>query len=272
MRRFPALLLLLAPLATAQTAPVRLSGAPNFRDIGGLPTADGRTIKAGVVYRSGQLSGLTAEDYAALAPLGIRVVYDLRTDGERAGAPTRWSGSPAPDLVSAPMAFGTLPVNLPLPELLKQLAERIHSEQDARALMETGMTELVETGRGQLGKVLAGIAAGTGAAVVHCTAGKDRTGLLMAVLLSILEVPHDRIVQDYLQSNVRLASGGALPENLKSPIDPQFLRPLTSVDAAYLEGAFEKIRRDYGSITEYRRRGLGLSDEQARQLRSRLLE
>src|SRR5882672_4970576 len=80
-----------------------LEGAANFRDIGGYATADGRHVRRGVVYRSNQLSDLTADDYRRLSALGIKLVCDFRTDGERHRSPTRWQGEAAPEMMHAPI-------------------------------------------------------------------------------------------------------------------------------------------------------------------------
>lgn len=273
LRRPPALplLFLVAAGLSAQTPPVHLTGAPNFRDIGGLQTSDGHTVKSGILFRSGQLSALTAADYAVLAPLGIRAVFDLRTDGERAGAPTHWTASPAPEFVPASLQFGSLPTNLPTADMMKQLAATLHTEDDARAMMTNGMAGLVDSGRSQLGGILARLASGSQPAIVHCTAGKDRTGLFTAILLSILGVPREQILRDYLRSNANLASGGALPPGTQLPLDPRIMKPMMTVEPGYLEASFRQIDANWGSFDEYRRKGLGLTDAQVTRLKALFL-
>jgi protein-tyrosine phosphatase len=81
---------------------IALTGAPNFRDIGGYRTADGRTVRWGQVYRSGQLSALTDIDYERLVQLGISVICDLRDDDERRDAPTHWKGAQTLAISSLP--------------------------------------------------------------------------------------------------------------------------------------------------------------------------
>lgn len=258
--------------SVALPAALHLEGAPNFRDIGGLQTADGRRVRSGRLFRSGQLASLTAADYAALAPLGIRVVFDLRSEGERADAPTKWRGSPAPEFVAAPMGFGAMPVNASQADMMRQFAATLKTPDDARAMMTGGMAELTDSGRAEMAKILLRLSEGGAPAVVHCTAGKDRTGLFTAVLLTILGVPHDRVMEDYLRSNRALASGGALPPGTQLPLDPQILRPLMAVEPDYLEASFRRIGDQWGSFDEYRRKGLGVTDAEAEKLRAMLLE
>ena len=259
--------------ARKKAAPVlTLTGAPNFRDIGGLPTSDGHTVRSGKLYRSGQFTHLTESDYRTLSTLGIRVVFDLRTDGEREESRTRWIGSPAPELVSSSIGFGATPGDVPIGEMLRQNAAALKTEQDARALMIDGMAELIESGRSQMSAILSRLSAGDVPAIVHCTAGKDRTGLFTAILLTMLGVPRDRIVEDYLRSHAAMSAAGALPAGMQSLLDVKILRPLMTVEPAYLEASFDRIDMAYGSFDEYRRQGLNVTDEQLADLKAIFLE
>jgi protein-tyrosine phosphatase len=156
--------------------------------------------------------------------------------------------------------------------MFRQIAEKLHTEADARAMMTEGMADLTETHAAQLGRVLARLSANATPAIVHCTAGKDRTGLTTAVLLTILGVSKDVILQDYLRSNAAMKSGAALPPGMTLPLDPAILKPLFSVEPAYLEAAVARIERQWGSFDNYRRKGLNLSDEQVARLKSIFLE
>lgn len=272
MRFLPFLLLSLCLGLPAQTKPVHLAGAPNFRDIGGFATAGGKHVRSGLLYRSGQLSALTDADFAVLQPLGIRTVFDLRTDGERTAAPTTWKSQSAPQFVAVPMTFGTLPGNLPMAEMLKSLLAKVKTESDSRDMMTQGMADLAISSSKDFGRVLASLSAGSGPAIVHCTAGKDRTGLFTAILLKILGVPETDIMSDYLRSNEAMKSAAALPAGMQLPFDPRILGPLMSVEPGYLLASFTKIQSTYGSFDNYRRDGLQLTEEQTAKLRKLFLE
>lgn len=267
----PILLFQIVNILPAQTRPVRLEGAANFRDIGGLTASDGRAVRSGKLYRSGQLATLTPADYGVLSSLHIREVFDLRTDGERDAAPTRWIGSPVPELVAAPMSFSATPAGVPMEEMMRQLAARLRTEDDTRAMMTGGMAELADSGRAQIGRLLIRLTGG-GPAIVHCTAGKDRTGLFVAVLLTILDVPRDRILGDYLRSNDVAEAGMTLPPGMQLPLDPKILRPMMGVEPGYLEASFRQIEKSWGSFDSYRRRGLGLTDDHVAQLKAVFLQ
>jgi protein-tyrosine phosphatase len=114
----------------------------------------------------------------------------------------------------------------------------------------------------------------------HCTAGKDRTGLFSAILLTILGVPRDAIREDYLLSNEYLLTPAALAEISAAlhlaapgapPPNPESVRILASVDEHYLDAAFTAIDRRYGSFDAYRREALGLSDQDVEAVRRALL-
>jgi protein-tyrosine phosphatase len=109
-------------------------------------------------------------------------------------------------------------------------------------------------------------------ATFHCTAGKDRTGWAQAVFLSIMGVPRDVIMRDYLLSNEYLkAKNDKMLAMLKGRIDPALLEPLLGVRPEYLQAGFDAVDRDYGSMDHYVRDGLGLSDATIQALRTEFL-
>ena len=170
-----------------------LEGANNFRDLGGYRTGDGHYVRWGLVYRSGYLVNLTPKDSAYLNTLGIRLVCDVRADGERMRAPDpdQWTGN-APELLSVPIGpnrDGTLSA-----EDLKKRVAKINAEsKDSIRGYDYAITDAT-----QYGKILHRIASGDLPAVEHCTSGKDRTGVFSAILLTALGVPRETVIQDYL--------------------------------------------------------------------------
>ena len=171
---------------------VPLTGAFNFRDLGGYPTADGRVTRWGRLFRSDTLHELTGPDVDAIASLGITTIIDLRTDAELA----RTGRGP---LADRPIRFHHLPVfrdgggeamAAPVP-VGDELSERYlwYLEAGRQTLVEA-LTLVADAARLPL--------------VFHCAAGKDRTGVLAALVLDILEVDPDVIVADYVLTAERM--------------------------------------------------------------------
>jgi len=172
---------------------ITLEGVPNFRDIGGPGTTDGRTVRHGRVFRSGMLAAATDEDLSTLVSLGIRTVIDLRTRPETNvfgidrlphGAslvPLAIPSIGADPIVEAALRSGRFPY---LPDLVE--VNRAYLRDDAERLGE--LLELLSDPANQ-------------PVLIHCLGGKDRTGVTVALLLTILGVPWPVVREDYLRSN-----------------------------------------------------------------------
>ena len=257
---------------TAATAPatggqrrISLDGAQNLRDLGGYATADGRHVRWKKIYRSGELSRLTEADYKVMSGLGISVVCDFRRDSERTAAPTKWQGANAPEILNLPGAQaersggGRGQPQAPAPPGLSALLVNSYP---------TYPTALAASYRTTIEQLMTK----DGAVLYHCTAGKDRTGTFSSMLLTMLGVPREVVVQDYLLTNQFLAT----PERIDAIVARGGSREgaLTSlgVDRAYLDLMFKTIDSEYGSFDEYRRKALGVSDADLVRLKNRLLE
>ncbi len=182
-----------------------LEGAKNFRDLGGYRTSDGHYVRWGQVYRSNHLVNLTARDSEYLNSLGIRLVRDVRSDGERARAPDHWTGN-APEFFAVPI--GSNLFTAPTADDLKRRVVAINAETKDSVRAYDYAIEYA----GQYAKILKRIAAGDLPVVEHCTAGKDRTGVFSAILLTALGVPRDTVIQDYMLSNQYLLA----PDTIES--------------------------------------------------------
>ncbi|MFE9477299.1 tyrosine-protein phosphatase [Streptomyces spororaveus] len=261
---------------TQQIQEPELSGVRNFRDVGGLPTSDGRTVRAGRLFRSGHLAHATESDAAFLASLGLHTVFDFRNGADHA--------LEGPD-VELP---GVRNVNIPLSDPadgrefwrlvrdgdLVQLRE-ILGDGKAAARMSNSYRGIIRQRTAEHGRVLHALAEDSVPALMHCAAGKDRAGLSIAVTLLALGVEREAIVADYLESNaphrryrVRRTDESA---SARSPEVMELLAPLFDARAEYLVAAFDTIDEIWGGVDRYLAEGLGLTPETLDRLRDRLL-
>ncbi|MEV4342638.1 tyrosine-protein phosphatase [Streptomyces sp. NPDC049590] len=254
-----------------------LAGVRNFRDVGGLPTVDGRRVRHGVLYRSGHLAHATEEDAAFLASLGLHTVFDFRNAADQ-----KLEG---PD-VELP---GVRNVNLPLSdpadgaEFWKMVRDgdldqlrAILSDGKGAARMIASYRTMVKQRTAEHSRVLHALADDSVPALMHCAAGKDRAGVSIAVTLLALGVEREAIVADYLESNAKhrrykvRRSGSA--DTAYTPEVMELLDPLFDARAEYLEAAFTSIEETWGDVETYLAQGLGLAPETRERLRERLLD
>lgn len=236
-----------------------LLGAPNFRDLAGLRTRGGRTVAQGRLLRSGQLGDLHEEDIERLRLwLGADVcVIDLRGEAERA------KHACALDYA----VVHCLPIE---PSVAQKLDAMVTSGQPltvpvARGYMADAYRGFVRA-RTQVAALFEHAVAREGRPmVVHCAAGKDRTGFIVAMLLAALDVPRAAIMDDYLLTNQRIQ----VKENKRYP--PEIMEVLGTVRAEFLEAAFEAIEADYGSLDAYLAQAAALTAEQRARLQQAVL-
>jgi protein-tyrosine phosphatase len=232
----------------------------NVRDLGGLPTVDGRVVRRGQVYRADGVHRLQGEDLTAAVALGLRTVIDLRTDEEVARG--RFPHE------QYPVAFHHLPV-----------LRRIWSDDDlvaggsAAEFLRDRYLDMLVHGGDSIARAVELVAEGA-PALFHCAAGKDRTGVVAAVILGLLDVSHDEIAADYHASAAAMA---AFVDWLTLEF-PQALDAMTSQPPEYLEapadamyGFLREVDEQYGSM-ERLARHLGVSDAAVADLRANLLE
>jgi protein-tyrosine phosphatase len=269
--------LTMAPCGQAFPADLeQLTGAANFRDIGGYRTADGRTIKSHVVYRSGELSGLTVSDRHVLSSLRIRYEIDLRTGKEREEAPSQW-GENAPEVIAIPV--GESRNSSPAASTAMGFAG-LKTAEEAQRYLQQATVRIATQGAADIGEVIRRLAQGAEPALIHCTAGKDRTGVTVAVLMTVLGAPRDAVEREYMRSSEAIEQQ---LERMKArertgtasgflSLQPEVLQTLLSTKPDYVEAVFRAIDEQYGSFDAYTRSGLKLSASQTQALRARLLE
>lgn len=259
-----------------ETGRLELVGGCNFRDIGGYETGNGRTVRRGIIYRSGVLTYLTPQDHEAIAPLGIRTIIDLRRDDEIATEPTKWAG----------------PVQKHSWQLEESLAssqrgapwEHSTSGDEARNWLiqsyPTMKEWLVRPLRGLFDAVLDDRTP----LVFHCAAGKDRTGFCAAIVLGLAGVPEDAIIADYEMTNTAVdlyaftithrAAGMGLTDG-EHPFEkmaPDARDALMRADPSYLKAALDSVHKAHGSIEGYVQQALGFDHAQIATIRERLVE
>ncbi|MGH1562298.1 tyrosine-protein phosphatase [Mumia sp. DW29H23] len=258
-------------------SPIPVATLPNLRSLGGWPTADGRRVREGVLFRSTDLSRLAGTDVTAVEGLGVRTVVDLRTASERRRRPdVRLSGTDVLVLDVLADAVEAAPTDM---------AEILEDPTRARDLLGDGRAEAAFThayehlvtlpsARASYGAFFTSLAAGTGEPTLfHCTTGKDRTGWAAATTLMLLGVPDDVVEHEYLLTNDQLlpALQPILDHFASLGGDPDLLLPVLGVRPQYLATSLEAMRRAYGDLATYFSEGLGIDDATQDVLRDRLL-
>lgn len=247
-----------------------LEGGQNFRDLGGYRTADGRQVKWGLLYRSGAMSGLTDRDFAQLEARGIRTVCDFRSTRERTGAPVRWPGKVKPAIFAEDYGMERDFAGLMRPDL---------TGEQATAAMTAAYAQMPLRFASQYRRMFAEMVAGRVPLAFNCSAGKDRTGIAAALILTTLGVPHATVVEDYLLSNRTYdprkgASGTAANDQsatFMKRLPPDALKALMGVDRRYLDAAFATMRAQPGGFDGYLHNQLGLDAAALKTLRRRYL-
>jgi protein-tyrosine phosphatase len=242
--------------------PVRhlnLQGASNFRDLGGYRTVDGRVVRWRQLFRSNHLGHLTEADVAIVRDLGVRSAFDFRGIEERTAAVC----------ALAEIEVHSLPIEPTVVAALRaQLAAGSLSAATALEIMRESYGDYVRRNTHRFRALFAHLLDDRAPLVIHCTAGKDRTGFACALVLHALDVPDDVIGEDYLLTNRfyrrDTSSASDLPDDVRQAIG--------SVEASFLAAAFDAIRADYGDLDNYLKEGLALGTGERAALQARYLQ
>ena len=249
-------------------------GIQNFRDLGGYETSDGRHTRWGMLFRSGQLSELTPRDQVGFKTLGVELICDFRWEGEQQQAPTRILDIAEIQILNLSVLTGSLRSFLqkigvpePGPEHLMMVMKEIYRNfvREHAAAYASMFRHMMNTRKG--------------ITLIHCTAGKDRTGFGSAMILAALGVEKKTIMEDYLLSSHYFSADAAMAAltrqndgTRKYAFDLNAMRPVYEVHPEYLETAFDEIEQQYDSVDRFLEQQLGITADLRRRLQDKYLE
>lgn len=252
---------------------LKLDGVHNFRDYGAYDGADGRTMKQGLLWRSAQHGDASDTDLESIQRLGIRAVVDLRGPSERSAKPCRRHPAFAAEVLAHPDETAGLALHTEAADGVVTAAEgraamiRLYDGIAFRPNLVTMLRAYFDV-----------LERGQGASLVHCVAGKDRTGWAVAMAQHALGVPRDAIMADYLLTNTdgnieaRIAAGAMQIRQKHGAISDDTIRALMGVDPDYLSAAFTAAEGQHGDIDSYLADILGVDAARRATLRGLYLE
>ncbi len=250
--------------------PAILEGSANFRDLGGYPTEAGRRIRRGQLFRAGNMARLTDTDHQVLARLAIKTICDLRSTHEREAEPYVWCSV-------AGVAYWACDSSESFADLGRLIATGQLTAETARTTMIEGYRRLPFEQAAAVTELLRRLAVGELPLVFNCSAGKDRTGVAAAIILSVLGVSRATIIKDYLLTNEILRGNPMFRERIQglaalSKAQNEGMSVVLSADPAYLNAALTAIEDSYSTIDVYVRNRLGISDKLRAHIHEQLLE
>ena len=250
-----------------------MESAINFRDFGGHPSRYGGTVREDRLYRCGHLAAIAPNDIERLLGLDFALIADLRYAHERNTDRSPWPAAYAPRLFAH---SGSRSSDAPHIALLKWIGEG-NTSMHQRTIAFYRKMPFNRHYRPLFVDILNKLAALDGRVLIHCTAGKDRTGILAALILHALGVSRDAIIADYMRSGQSQAlqdMAAAVAERVSGELGAERAAALTrqmyGVEEDYLIGAFDAIEQECGSLDNYLA-SLGLDAALAGSLRRRLL-
>jgi len=243
----------------------------NFRDLGGYAGVGQRKVIWGALFRSAQLSDMTDADKALFGQLGVELVCDFRRDDERALQPT-----PVDPVVTELISLAISPGSSD--SVWGELGRGKATAAEMNLLMEAINRDLILAQAASYRQLFGLMLRSRQKVLIHCAAGKDRTGVAAALILSALGVDRDTIMEDYLLTNrylpvdlqlerlfARFAKSGTMPS-------PDVLRPVLEARESYLAAAFAAIDEHFGSTGAYLQNQLGVGSQQLAQLQQWYLQ
>ena len=247
----------------------------NFRDLGGLPTRSGARVRPGRVYRSAQPAGMTPQALEQAVAMDFRLIADLRHPAEQAASPSPWPGAWETRIVRhGAEATGTLAPH----EALMALKPRTAGDIDAFYLDFYRGLPFDAAYRGVFARTLNALGDLDGPLLIHCTAGKDRTGMLAGVILEVVGAPREAILADFLLSGTANDFGAGDPVVLARlraffgfDVAPEVLDRMISVQPDYLPAFFDTVEEEAGGMDAWLD-DIGVDARRREALRQALLE
>ena len=256
-----------------QTRVLKLDGVHNVRDYGNYAAADGARVKSGLLWRSAQHGDATDQDLADMHALGIRTVIDLRGPSEREANPCRRHPEFAAQVFAYPEETAGLALHT-------EAADGVITAAEARSAM-VRLYEGIPFRENLVPMIrcyFEVLRRAEGPSLVHCVAGKDRTGFAVALAQHVLGVSHDDILADYVLTNqagnidARIAAGAAQIRAHRGDISDETIRTLMGVEPDYLDTAFAHAAARHGTIDAYLTEVIGVDAAMRADLRSAYLE
>lgn len=244
----------------------RMQKIRNFRDIGGYMTRGGRQVAWGKIYRSGSLNKASESDLSFLEALGIKSVFDLRDD---------WEVKNKPDLLPASINYRRF--FIAGRELINRSAALFYRQDIFRQFVESYKKAIVDRGAKRIGNIIQALGNQENLPVVlHCTAGKDRAGVIVALILMALGVPEETVINDYTLSNLFAPQ---IIQDVRQRIKPvrwlgfkvEHYFPLMDAKPFVLRSTVKYIIKKYGSVEKYFLDHAGLEQKDLMKLRKNLL-
>jgi len=240
-------------------------GLLNVRDLGGHPTEDGGETRFGEIVRADSVRQLSDEGWRSLVDYGVKTIVDLRANEELEADP--------------PAELPVEVLHVPFMETDRSDWEVVEGELEAAVKAAPDVASatrdvyliFLERFAGNVAAAVRAVAnAPEGGVVIHCAGGKDRTGLLTALLLHLAGVDTEEIANDYALSEKRLRSRHEqwLAE-AESEEERERLKRITQTPADSIKGVFEELERRYGSVEGYLRHA-GSTDDELERARARL--
>lgn len=246
-----------------------MDGAHNTRELGGYKTTDGKSVKWGMLFRSDKLSDISETDQKYLQALGIKKIVDFRSEEEK---------TEDPDIIPTGISYVEMPISVD--GAMRSKIEAVlkgETDKEVESFLIDANREFVTNYTDVYENFLRGLIDEDAPTLFHCTAGKDRAGFAAAISLIALGVSREDVIKDYMKTNAFTEDRieeilGQIKLMSLYQTDAEILRPLIGVEQIYIETAFETAEEQYGSLENFIRDGLNISDEDIQKLRNKFLE